>query len=57
MERFAVEGDQAFQMLVHSSRNTNVKLVDVARWLTTGAGRRQAAPGGRRSYSPGDALG
>lgn len=35
MERFSVRDDQAFQMLVRSSQDTNVKLADVARWLTT----------------------
>lgn len=37
-ERFDVDDDQAFQMLVRSSQDTNVKLVDVARWLTTERG-------------------
>ncbi len=38
MERFALDGERAFQMLVRSSQDTNVKLVDVARWLTENAG-------------------
>jgi AmiR/NasT family two-component response regulator len=46
MERFGVKDDQAFQMLVQSSQDTNVKLVDVSRWLTTGAGRPQTRPCG-----------
>lgn len=33
MERFTVDDDEAFQMLVRSSQDTNLKLVDVARWL------------------------
>jgi len=33
MERFTVDDEEAFQMLVHSSQDTNTKLVDVARWL------------------------
>ena len=33
MERFAVDGDEAFAMLVRSSQDTNLKLNDVARWL------------------------
>lgn len=33
MERFDVDGDHAFQMLVRSSQETNMKLVEVARWL------------------------
>lgn len=35
MERFNLSDDQAFQMLVRSSQDTNMKLVDVARWLST----------------------
>jgi ANTAR domain/GAF domain len=34
MERYHVNSEQAFQMLVSSSQNTNIKLVEVARWLT-----------------------
>ena len=34
MERFGVTSEQAFRMLVSSSQNTNIKLVEVARWLT-----------------------
>jgi len=34
MERFRVNGEQAFRMLVSSSQDTNIKLVEVARWLT-----------------------
>ncbi|MBW0102719.1 GAF and ANTAR domain-containing protein [Pseudonocardia sp. KRD291] len=41
MERFDVDDDRAFQMLVRSSQETNVKLVDVARWLSSPAGRRR----------------
>ena len=33
MERFSVDEAEAFQMLVESSQRTNLKLVDVARWL------------------------
>jgi AmiR/NasT family two-component response regulator len=35
MERFKVDDSAAFEMLVRSSQDTNIKLVDVARWLTT----------------------
>ncbi len=42
MERFSVDDDSAFQMLVRSSQETNVKLVDVARWLTSSADRGRA---------------
>jgi hypothetical protein len=34
MERFRVTSEHAFRMLVSSSQNTNIKLVEVARWLT-----------------------
>ncbi len=34
MERFNLTADQAFSTLVRSSQDTNVKLVNVARWLT-----------------------
>jgi hypothetical protein len=35
MERFDVDGEAAFQMLVRSSQDTNMKLTAVAEWLTT----------------------
>jgi ANTAR domain-containing protein/GAF domain-containing protein len=35
MARFKVDGEGAFQMLVQSSQETNIKLCEVARWLTT----------------------
>jgi hypothetical protein len=34
MERFKVDDEDAFQMLVKSSQDTNMKLTAVARWLT-----------------------
>ena len=34
MERFDVDAGRAFAMLVESSQQTNVKIVDIARWLT-----------------------
>jgi hypothetical protein len=34
MERFRVTSEQAFRMLVSSSQHTNIKLVEVAGWLT-----------------------
>ncbi|MFC5061923.1 GAF and ANTAR domain-containing protein [Actinomycetospora atypica] len=43
MERFDVTADQAFEMLINSSQETNVKLVDVARWLTRDQESRSAA--------------
>ncbi|GAA4935434.1 GAF domain-containing protein [Actinomycetospora succinea] len=39
IERFGIGDDEAFQRLVRSSQDTNIKLVDVAQWLideTTG---------------------
>jgi hypothetical protein len=46
MERFGVSDDTAFQMLVKSSQDTNMKLVDVATWLRDEANTRSepAAP-------------
>ncbi|MBP2371929.1 GAF and ANTAR domain-containing protein [Pseudonocardia parietis] len=41
MERFDVDGDRAFEMLVRSSQDTNIKLVDVAQWLTSAEGRHK----------------
>ncbi|RZT87823.1 AmiR/NasT family two-component response regulator [Pseudonocardia sediminis] len=49
MERYTVDAEQAFQMLVSSSQATNVRLVNVARWLTTDVGRPPAARTGRPS--------
>lgn len=46
MERFAISADDAFAMLVHSSQDTHVKLVDVARWLTSPTGARDHGNGG-----------
>jgi hypothetical protein len=37
IERFKVTDEAAFQMLVKSSQDTNIKLTDVARWLATEA--------------------
>lgn len=34
MERFGIDADQAFALLVRSSQQTNLKLVAVAHWLT-----------------------
>lgn len=44
MERFDVDEDRAFQMLVKSSQDTNLKLLDVARWLTDPDSRVQSRP-------------
>ncbi|MFC5138911.1 GAF and ANTAR domain-containing protein [Actinomycetospora rhizophila] len=48
MERFDVSDDEAFQMLVRSSQDTNIKLVDVARWLQNELRARRA----RRTEPP-----
>jgi hypothetical protein len=41
MERFGIGQDDAFAMLVESSQHTNMKLVDVATWLTGEVGRHR----------------
>jgi hypothetical protein len=41
-ERFSVDDETAFQMLVKSSQDTNMKLTAVAQWLTENAGSRAA---------------
>jgi hypothetical protein len=52
MERFQIDDQAAFQMLVKSSQDTNLKLTAVARWLTT-HGSRAAHPGaGTSSADP-----
>jgi hypothetical protein len=48
MERFKVTDEAAFQMLVKSSQDTNIKLTAVARWLTTGESN-SAQPDGNRA--------
>ena len=48
-ERFSVDDETAFQMLVKSSQDTNMKLTAVAQWLTDNAGARAAK--GRRATS------
>ncbi|WP_433781434.1 GAF and ANTAR domain-containing protein [Actinomycetospora sp. CA-101289] len=51
MERFSIDGEAAFQMLVKSSQDTNMKLTAVAGWLTsrkpgsTGTGINSETPG------------
>ncbi|MDD7963971.1 GAF and ANTAR domain-containing protein [Actinomycetospora lemnae] len=45
MERFTVDDDAAFRMLVRSSQDTNLKLVEVARWLHDEANRRSTDRG------------
>ena len=42
MERFTVDDDGAFRMLVASSQDTNMKLVQVAEWLRSEARHRHA---------------
>lgn len=38
IERFTIDEGQAFEMMITSSQETNLKLVDVARWLTRESG-------------------
>jgi hypothetical protein len=45
MERFVLDASSAFALLVESSQSANMKLVDVARWLTTQAAHRHAREG------------
>lgn len=47
MTRHAIDDDQAFRLLVLSSQRTNIKLVEVSRWLTV-----EAAQGRFRPLSP-----
>ena len=35
MHRDNLTGLQAFAVLTHTSKNTNIKLIDVARWLVS----------------------
>ena len=39
MERFSLDAEAAFQLLIRSSQDTNLKLVAVARWLTGESGQ------------------
>ncbi|MHC1562811.1 ANTAR domain-containing protein [Actinomycetospora sp. C-140] len=61
MERFHVDDDEAFRMLKSSSQETNLKLVDVARWMqqeargatgTSRAGHSTSARGAGRADLP-----
>src|SRR6195952_4759908 len=49
MERFTVDDEAAFQMLVQSSQNTNMKVTAVVEWLTNDAKAPQSEPGERSS--------
>ncbi len=52
MERFGVDPDEAFAMLVHSSQDTNLKLTAVAEWVTTSTARTgNRGDGPRRGVS------
>lgn len=54
-ERFTVDDDEAFQMLVSSSQDTNMKLVDVARWLAAKRVRHEPRPAHAASGASGEA--
>jgi ANTAR domain len=45
MERFVLDDSSAFALLAESSQRTNMKLVDVARWLAVEAADRHARGG------------
>ncbi len=51
MERFTLDDPSAFEMLVASSQNTNMKLVAVARWLTNEVAERHAREGPKGDWS------
>lgn len=57
MERFTLDDQGAFELLVRSSQDSNLKLVDVARWLTaearSAAAGRGPAPAPARRPGPG----
>ena len=42
VERFGIGQEEAFSMLVESSQQTNIKLVEVARWLVDEAQKKQS---------------
>lgn len=44
-ERFPVDDEAAFRMLVRSSQDTTMTLTAVAHWLTDEAGAARARPG------------
>ncbi|WP_224386882.1 GAF and ANTAR domain-containing protein [Pseudonocardia sp. ICBG1293] len=46
IERFDLDDEDAFQMLVRTSQETNLKLTDVALWLASPEGRRSRSRGG-----------
>lgn len=48
MERYGVDGADAFTRLVAASKDTNIKLVDVARWLVGDVARGRAGPDASR---------
>jgi hypothetical protein len=50
MERFKVDDEAAFQMLVQSSQHTNMKLTAVAGWLTTDTTTQPARRDGSREH-------
>ena len=56
MERFTIGDDAAFQMLVRTSQDTNLKLTAAAEWLTDGKTRaaRPDAGGRGQDAAPSD---
>jgi hypothetical protein len=48
MERFSIDDEGAFEMLVKSSQDTNLKVTEVARWLTNEVGKGQPRESGDR---------
>jgi ANTAR domain-containing protein/GAF domain-containing protein len=54
MERHRITGDRAFEMLVRASQDANIKIVDVACWLTEAGVPPGRGAGGRSSPPPKD---
>jgi hypothetical protein len=48
MERFGVDADQAFEMLISASQDTDTALVDVAAWLVAESTQPEAQRGAER---------
>ncbi len=57
MERFKINGDEAFEMLITSSQSTNLKLVAVAQWLAREANSPQSSLDDGEIHDPGVASG
>lgn len=54
MERFGIPAEEAFHRLIRASQDTNVKLADVAHWLSTQAPDPTATAALRENLGPAD---